>query len=167
MHKQSTPGPVVDVMATLRGENGCPCGITNKTTVRSRRTLIEEAYEVLDAIDSQDDENLVEELGDVLLPGGVSTPRSPRKRAASDRRRRSQPSRGKLIDRHPHVFGDAARPGRATVLANWDRMKRAEKAEARGGKHRRSSPTRTAFPKGSLALMPRPGGAKAGRQGRF
>lgn len=57
---------LVEIMRTLRGENGCPWD--RKQTHRSLRTyLIEEAYEVIQAIDDEDDNALCEELGDVLL----------------------------------------------------------------------------------------------------
>ena len=57
---------LVDIMRTLRAENGCPWD--RKQTHRSLRTyLIEEAYEVIQAIDDGDDDELCEELGDVLL----------------------------------------------------------------------------------------------------
>lgn len=151
MNKAKHPlDPLVDVMATLRGENGCPWD--REQDHRSLKAyLIEEAYEVLDAIDSQDDENLVEELGDVLLQVVFHAQIAAEEgRFAIDDVIRAVTR--KLIDRHPHVFGDEHAPDAQTVLANWDRMKRAEKAKARGGKAPEPS-LMDGIPKGLPSLM--------------
>lgn len=123
--------PLVDVMAALRGEHGCPWD-REQDHRTLKEYLIEEAYEVLDAIDAEDDANLVEELGDVLLQVVFHS------QIASEERRFTVDDvvaaiTKKLVDRHPHVFGDEHAPDARTVLANWDRIKRAEKAKASGG----------------------------------
>ncbi len=142
--------PLVDVMARLRGESGCPWD--REQDHRSlKEYLIEEAYEVLDAIDAEDDANLVEELGDVLLQVVFHS------QIASEEGRFGIDDvvaaiTRKLIDRHPHVFGDAHAPDAQTVLANWDQMKRAEKAAASGDSNSAQS-LMDGIPKGMPSLL--------------
>ncbi|MDP4088384.1 MAG: nucleoside triphosphate pyrophosphohydrolase [Bacillota bacterium] len=116
---------LLDIMEKLRGEDGCPWD-REQTHESLKRYLIEESYEVLEAIDEQDDAKIVEELGDVLLQvvfhavlgkeegyfnindiiGGICR---------------------KMIARHPHVFGDVSVSNSAEVLSNWEDIKREEK----------------------------------------
>ena len=121
--------PLVDVMATLRGENGCPWDrAQDHRTLKSN--LIEEAYELLDAIDSGDDANLIEELGDVLLQVvfHAQIAREEGRFTIDDVVRAVT---RKLIARHPHVFGGERAENPEAALANWNRMKRAEKEAAK------------------------------------
>jgi tetrapyrrole methylase family protein/MazG family protein len=119
------------VVARLRAPGGCPWD-REQTHETLKRELLEEAYEAVDAIErgsvSGDWTNLAEELGDVLMNVLLHT-----QIAAEDQRFWLEDVlRGintKLIRRHPHVFGDVSVSSTADVLANWDRIKRAEKGE--------------------------------------
>lgn len=117
--------PLVDVMATLRGEGGCPWD-REQDHKSLRRFLVEEAYEVIEAIDQEDDAALVEELGDLLLQVVFHS------QIASETGRFDIDDvvRGitaKMIRRHPHVFAGEHAPDAETVLRNWDRIKQEEK----------------------------------------
>ncbi|HAV21496.1 MAG: nucleoside triphosphate pyrophosphohydrolase [Bacillota bacterium] len=118
---------LVEIMRTLRGENGCPWD--RKQTHRSLRTyLIEEAYEVIQAIDDEDDNALCEELGDVLLQVVFHA------QIADERGKFSisdiiEGISEKMIRRHPHVFGDVEAKDSDAVLRNWERIKQKEYAE--------------------------------------
>src|SRR5690606_38513519 len=135
MRKPLTPAqhpldPLVNVMAKLRGPGGCPWD-REQDHHTLKRYLIEEAYEVLDAIDQSDDRALVEELGDVLLQVVFHS------QIASETGRFDiddviEAITQKLIRRHPHVFEGAHAPDAEAVLQNWERLKQAEKA-ARSG----------------------------------
>lgn len=122
---------LVEIMHKLRAEDGCPWD--RKQTHRSLRTyLIEEAYEVIQAIDNQDDDELCEELGDVLLQVVFHS-------EIADERRRFNINHvlegiiEKLIRRHPHVFGSVEAKDSETVLRNWERIKQTEHAEDADG----------------------------------
>jgi len=142
--------PLVSVMVRLRGEDGCPWDrAQNHRTLKAY--LIEEAYETLDAIDAGDDQNLVEELGDVLLQVVFHS------QIASEEGRFTIDDvvaaiTQKLINRHPHVFGGEHAPDAETVLANWERLKREEKAKKSGGWEEPGS-LMDGIPSGLPALM--------------
>ncbi len=113
---------LVKIMERLRRE----CPWDRKQTHESlKKYLIEEAYEVLDAIDSKDDERLKEELGDLLLQP-VFHAQIAKERGAFDINDVVDTLVRKLIERHPHVFGDA---DPEEVLGNWER-KKTEKRES-------------------------------------
>ncbi|KIP20496.1 MULTISPECIES: nucleoside triphosphate pyrophosphohydrolase [Anoxybacillus] len=114
------------VIATLRGPNGCPWD-RKQTHESLKKYLLEEAYELLDAIDQQDDENMVEELGDVLLQVMLHAQIGEDEgmfsiddviRAVTE----------KMIRRHPHVFGDVHVEHAEEVVRNWQAIKQEEKA---------------------------------------
>ncbi len=120
---------LVDVMARLRDkEKGCPWDL--EQDLKSLRPyLIEEAYEVLEAIDQGDVEEHRKELGDLLL------------QVVFQARLREEEERfgfadvadaivDKLVYRHPHVFGDWKVSGSGEVLANWAKLKKAERVAA-------------------------------------
>ena len=122
--------PLVQVMATLRGPGGCPWDLEQDHHTL-KKYLIEEAYEVLDAIDQGDDEALVEELGDVLLQVVFHS------QIASEQGRFNvddviRAITQKLIKRHPHVFGDAQVHDAQAVLQQWEQLKAAERLEKQG-----------------------------------
>lgn len=118
-----------EIIATLRGPNGCEWD-RSQTHESLREYAIEEVYELIDAIDSQDDENMIEELGDVLLQVmlhsqigedqgyftiddviyGIST---------------------KMINRHPHVFDKTTVHSIEEIHQNWDELKAKEKGNRR------------------------------------
>ena len=114
------------VVAQLRAPNGCPWDReqTNESLVPK---LLEEAYEVADAIRAGDDANLREELGDVLLLIVMQT------QIASERgdfqiQQVVEEITAKLIRRHPHVFGSHQAEDAGAVVKLWDSVKREEKA---------------------------------------
>jgi len=117
----------VDVIARLRGPDGCPWD--REQTYRSlRRFVLEEAYEVLEAIDSEDPEKLSEELGDLMLQVLLLS-QIGAEEGTFDIRDVMAAIVEKLIRRHPHVFGDVTVQGTEDVLRNWEAIKREEKPE--------------------------------------
>lgn len=119
--------PLVDVMARLRGEGGCPWD-REQTHESLRPYVIEEAYEVAEAIDSGDPQALCEELGDLLLQV-VFHAQIARESGKWDIDDCIRAVVDKMIRRHPHVFGDAVAEDSAAVLAQWERIKAAERKE--------------------------------------
>jgi tetrapyrrole methylase family protein / MazG family protein len=109
----------------LRGENGCPWD-KEQTRETLKPMLIEESYEVLDALDSEDPVELKEELGDLLFQvvfhAQISKERGEFSLAdVIDR------SHEKMVRRHPHIFGNADLKTAVEVLKNWEDIKAAEK----------------------------------------
>lgn len=116
-----------DIIAHLRAPDGCPWD-KEQTHESLRRFIVEETYEVLDAIDREDWDGLAEELGDVLLQivlhAQIATEDG--EFMMSDILRAVNQ---KMIRRHPHVFGDVAAANAAQVVTNWEAIKQQEKAE--------------------------------------
>jgi MazG family protein len=117
-----------EIIAKLRGPGGCPWD-REQTHASLRGGLLEEAYEVVAAIDAGDDVNLREELGDLLLQTVFHS------QIASDEKRFNlddvaRDICAKLLRRHPHVFGSESAADSAEVLQRWDEIKRQEKAAA-------------------------------------
>jgi len=121
-------------MARLRGPNGCPWD-QEQDHLSLRWHAVEEAYELMDAIESRDDRELEEELGDLLLQV-VFHCQLARERGAFNFEKVARHIAEKLIRRHPHVFGDLKVKNVAQVWANWEKIKRAEK---HGTRHARPS----------------------------
>jgi MazG family protein len=116
------------IVTRLRAPEGCPWD-REQTHASLRAGLIEEAYEVVEAINQNDDENLCEELGDLLLqPIFHAQIAAEEGRFNFDDVARTVVE--KLLRRHPHVFGEDQCADSAEVLRKWDDIKRAEK----GGK---------------------------------
>lgn len=122
---------LVDIMARLRGPGGCPWD--HEQTIESLRGfLLEETYEVLDAIDRADHAALRGEIGDLLFEGvflaQIETDEG--HFTVADALRAIN---AKLIRRHPHVFGEAGASGARTpgqVVAQWEQIKGREQQEA-------------------------------------
>lgn len=118
-----------DIVAQLRSPDGCPWD-REQTNASLVPKLIEEAYEVAHAAREQDDENLREELGDVLLlvlmQAQIATERS-----AFNIDQVLEEVAAKLIRRHPHVFGESEAHDAGAVVHLWESVKRREK-EGRG-----------------------------------
>jgi MazG family protein len=119
----------VSIIKALRTPGtGCPWDLEQDH--RSLRPyVIEETYEVVDAIDDGDDQALQEELGDLLLQAVLHA------QVAADRSAFSitevvQGIADKMVRRHPHVFGSTQVSGSADVVRNWEALKAAEKGEA-------------------------------------
>ncbi len=118
---------LVEVMARLRAPDGCPWD-REQSPATLKRYVLEEAYEVLEAVDSGDADQLCEELGDLLLQV-VFLAQMAAEEGHFDLRDVATGITEKLIRRHPHVFGDASVDDAAEVLRNWDAIKRLEKPE--------------------------------------
>ncbi len=122
------------IMAKLRSPRGCPWD-REQDHKSLRFHAVEEVYELLDAIDAGDDHEMAEELGDLLLQV-VFHCQLARERGAFDFEDVARRICDKLIRRHPHVFGDVKVKNVDEVWANWDKIKKAEKA---GTRHHRPS----------------------------
>ncbi|MFS0881652.1 nucleoside triphosphate pyrophosphohydrolase [Metabacillus niabensis] len=113
------------IIAKLRGPNGCPWD-KEQTHQSLKRYLIEECYELIEAIEEEDIDHMIEELGDVLLQvvlhaqigedEGMFSINDVIKEVAD-----------KMVRRHPHVFGDMTINSTDDVLSNWDKIKQGEK----------------------------------------
>ena len=119
--------PLTDVMATLRSPGGCPWDM-EQTHASIRKSLIEEVYELLEAIDNLDYENMKEELGDVLLQV-VFHARLAEEEGAFTMQNVVDEIVEKLIRRHPHVYGTIEVGTSGEVLQNWEAIKQQEKTE--------------------------------------
>ncbi|MBM7606562.1 tetrapyrrole methylase family protein/MazG family protein [Metabacillus crassostreae] len=113
------------VVAELRGPNGCPWD-KEQTHTSLKKYLIEECYELLEAIEKDDIDHIIEELGDVLLQVVLHA------QIGEDDGMFSMDDvikgiNEKMIRRHPHVFGETIVSDTEEVLVNWDEIKRAEK----------------------------------------
>lgn len=118
---------LVELVALLRGEGGCPWD--REQTHRSlSKNLIEETYEVIEGIDTEDDALLQEELGDLLLQI-VFHAQIASETARFDIDDVADGICKKLIRRHPHIFGSVTADTSAAVLRNWDNIKRQEKGQ--------------------------------------
>jgi MazG family protein len=121
---------LVDMMARLRAPGGCPWD-REQTHATLRPYVLEEAYEVVDAIDGGDPATLRDELGDLLLQV-VFHAELAREAGTFSIADVATAIADKLERRHPHVFGDVAVRGADDVVRNWTRIKAAERADARG-----------------------------------
>jgi tetrapyrrole methylase family protein/MazG family protein len=137
---------LVAVMARLRAPEGCPWD-REQSHSTLRTYLIEEAYEVLDALDSGDDAKFADELGDLLLQVLFHA-----QIAAEEKRFAIQDViraiHDKMIRRHPHVFGDTRAKTSDEVLRNWELLKKEERAAS-------SSPAQTKKSDSILDGVPR------------
>ena len=121
-------------MAKLRSPKGCPWD--REQDHRSLRWhSVEEVYELMDAIEAEDDHEMAEELGDLLLQV-VFHCQLANERKAFDFEKVARIIVDKLIRRHPHVFGDANAKTVDAVWAQWEQIKKAEK---HGTRHERAS----------------------------
>ncbi len=115
---------LVEIMQVLRAPGGCPWD-ARQDHASIARCVVEEAYELVEAIEEGDVEHMMEELGDVLLQVvfhgviardlGEFTVQDVIERLIS-----------KLVERHPHVFGDATAATAADVVRNWERIKESD-----------------------------------------
>jgi tetrapyrrole methylase family protein / MazG family protein len=117
----------VDIIAKLRGPDGCPWD-KEQTHQSLRENLLSESYEVLDALDSDQPEKLCEELGDLLLQVVLQA------QIADDNGefKIDDVVRGiaeKIIRRHPHIFGSGEAKDSKEVMQNWEALKKKERVE--------------------------------------
>ncbi len=126
MEKRYTYQELLEIVAELRSDHGCPWD--RKQTHESMiKCLREESEEVIEAIEKQDDENLCEELGDVMLQVLMHS-----QIAAEENRFTIEDVvdmlAKKLVRRHPHVFGDQKALTAEEGLASWNAVKARERA---------------------------------------
>jgi tetrapyrrole methylase family protein/MazG family protein len=122
---------LVRLMTTLRGPGGCPWD-REQTLASLKPFVIEESYEVVDAIDRDDRAALLEELGDFLLQA-VFIAEVTREEGTFDIYDSVTAIHDKLVRRHPHVFGEVEAKDAEQVLVNWEKLKSDErKAENKG-----------------------------------
>ena len=116
---------LVQIIRLLRGEGGCPWDM-QQTHQSIRNNVIEEAYEVADAIDTNDKAALCEELGDLLMQV-VFHARMAEETGEFNLDQVADGVCQKLVHRHPHVFGTVKADTVGQVLDNWDAIKMEEK----------------------------------------
>jgi MazG family protein len=121
---------LVEIMARLRSPEGCPWDREqNFDTIKPY--LLEETYEVLDAIDARDWSGLAEELGDLLLQA-VFFAQMASEESRFDITDSLHAINSKLVRRHPHVFGDGDAKTADQVKQRWDEIKAKEKPRPKG-----------------------------------
>ena len=127
---------LVELMDTLRGPGGCPWD-QEQTPETLKAMLIEESYEVLEALDGSSPAALCDELGDLLLQI-VFHSRIAKERGEFDIDDVCRSIHQKMVRRHPHVFGKVRFESSDELLREWERIKAGEKADRGQGGERRS-----------------------------
>ncbi len=125
LHVNEGVQKLLDIISRLRGEGGCPWD-REQTLDSLKHCLIEESYEVVDAVSANDFSKLKEELGDVLLQVLLQSHISS-EQGKFDFNDVTSCLSEKLIRRHPHVFGDAKVSDSQDVLKKWEIIKAGEK----------------------------------------
>ena len=115
---------LIKVMSALRGEKGCPWD-REQTMESLKPFIVEEAYEVLEAIDEKNPEALKEELGDLLFQV-VFQCQIAKEKGEFGMAEVIEKIGSKMVARHPHVFGDADYRTSAEVLVHWEAQKKRE-----------------------------------------
>ena len=124
---------LVRIMERLQEPGGCPWDL-EQTHESLKPYMIEEAYEATDAIDRADLDDLAEELGDVMLQVLFHAALARRTHGRFTVDDICRAATAKMVNRHPHVFGDTTADTPDQVLANWERLKGEErKAKAAAG----------------------------------
>lgn len=118
---------LVEIMKLLRAPGGCPWD-AEQTHESIKKNLIEETYEVIEAINKDDKDLLCEELGDLLMQV-VFHAQMESEAGVFDFDAVADGVCKKLVERHPHVFGDVSISGVDDVLTNWDAIKRKTKKQ--------------------------------------
>ncbi|HML66955.1 MAG TPA: nucleoside triphosphate pyrophosphohydrolase [Clostridia bacterium] len=118
---------VMRIVRRLRAPNGCPWD-REQTHESLKNALLEESYELIDAIDEDDDAHICEEMGDVLLQFALHAAIAEEQSAFTARDACTELVE-KLIYRHPHVFGDIRVSGSDEVLKNWDALKMSQRKQ--------------------------------------
>lgn len=138
-------GDLLEIMALLRSENGCPWD-REQTHASIRKNFIEETYEAVEAIDKEDPVLLREELGDVLLQV-VFHAQMEKERGSFTFNDVCDGICKKLIVRHPHIFGEESLSDADAVHSRWEEIKKETKGQKTG------TETLEAVPKQLPALM--------------
>jgi tetrapyrrole methylase family protein / MazG family protein len=123
----ASPHGMAAISARLRAPDGCPWD-RRQTHLTLRPYLLEEAYETVDAIEHGTPADLAEELGDLLLQV-ILHAQFAAEEAAFDLTDVYRAIAGKIVRRHPHVFGGVEVDGEQQVVANWETIKAGERAE--------------------------------------
>ena len=118
---------VMRIVRRLRAPNGCPWD-REQTHASLKNALLEESYELIDAIDEDDDAHICEEMGDVLLQFALHAAIAEEQSAFTTRDACTELVE-KLIFRHPHVFGSIRVDGSDEVLKNWDALKMSQRKQ--------------------------------------
>jgi nucleoside triphosphate diphosphatase len=121
---------LVELQARLRARGGCPWD-RKQTHASLRPYLLEETYEVLEAIDARNDDKLASELGDLLLQV-VFHAQLAREAGRFDVAEVIERIHAKMVRRHPHVFGAAKARTAGEVLKNWEQLKAEERRRENG-----------------------------------
>lgn len=122
---------LLSIMKILRAPGGCPWD-SEQTHQSIKKNLIEETYEVVEAINKEDNELLCEELGDLLMQV-VFHAQMEEETGAFSFNDVTDGVCKKLIERHPHIFGEVSVSGVDDVLTNWDAIKRKTKGQKTTG----------------------------------
>lgn len=149
---------LIEITEALRGENGCPWD-REQTPKSIEKNLIEETYELIDAIESDDDSMIIEELGDLMLQTAFYVIFG----RESGRYTLNDVLSGiclKLITRHTHVFGADKAVDANSALDNWNKNKAIEKGFESGTEYLKSVPKN--FP---AVMRAQKVGSRAGKQG--
>jgi tetrapyrrole methylase family protein/MazG family protein len=141
----NTFSQLVDLMAQLRGPAGCPWD-REQTPESLKPSLIEECYEVIEALDDGSPDKVKEELGDLLFQI-IFHARIAEEKGAFTIQDVIGMIVEKMIRRHPHVFGDEKVSTSGEVLANWEEIKKKEKA------HQERTSILDGIPQGMPALL--------------
>ncbi|MCR5484597.1 MAG: nucleoside triphosphate pyrophosphohydrolase [Clostridiales bacterium] len=129
---------LLDIMKRLRAPGGCPWDAV-QTHESIKKNLIEETYEVIEAINKKDRDLLLEELGDLLMQV-VFHAEIENEKGEFDFSDVCDGVCKKLIERHPHVFGETEVNSVDDVLTNWDNIKRKSKGQKKGSEPMLSVP---------------------------
>ena len=130
-----TVTPLLEIIRRLRGDNGCDWD-KKQTPDTMWKCLVEEVYELEEAVVKKDTANIIEELGDVLFQV-LFIFEIYRESGKFDFSQVVDRVAEKMVRRHPHVYGDATIDSEAALNRQWDEIKSQEKAEA-GGDERKS-----------------------------
>lgn len=128
-----------DIVNVLRSENGCPWDRA-QTKESIRKDIVEEAYELVDAINRNDEDGMLEESGDLILQAVFSSIFAEERRSFTLRDALSGIC-SKLIERHTHIFGADKATNAESALEIWDKNKQKEKGFESGGEYLESVPT--------------------------
>ncbi|WP_224983311.1 nucleoside triphosphate pyrophosphohydrolase [Geomonas agri] len=120
---------LMEIMRRLRAPGGCPWD-AEQTHESLKRYLLEESYEVIEAIDAKDDKLLKEELGDLILQP-IFHAAVAEERGAFTMDQVLDAINEKLVRRHPHVFGDQVIENSAAQVESWEKIKKSEKGDER------------------------------------
>ncbi|NLO10575.1 MAG: nucleoside triphosphate pyrophosphohydrolase [Clostridiales bacterium] len=127
MNKTYSFDEFMNIIRRLRSKDGCPWD-REQSHESLKQCLLEECYEVIEAINNEDSQNLCEELGDILLQVAMHSVIAEEENRFTISDVISEESE-KMISRHPHVFGDVEAKSSEEVLRNWEDIKSKERED--------------------------------------